>query len=270
MIRCLAYGWRSQIDGLPRIGQWPESVSKSIYRLTIAWLHFVQPVARAWGRLRGRLWPPDTAPDVSAGRLVPTLRRAGLIATMATARLAAHVSKPRAFWSEIWVDRAQFLSRLAERLRTGGVGRSVAVDDGWQQDRDIAVAVGRWGWLTVQTLIEEHASGRCLLRVGQRLRLTPIGAATLLLAGMIALGPLVAGVGVLGPIALVLGLVLLMRRFRQLLRVENALLQEIERLAAEFHLAPIVVDEADAFTAKAPLDRPLDADVTLEEQGIGT
>jgi GT2 family glycosyltransferase len=267
VIRCLAYGWKSQVDGLPRIGQWPEGLSKSIYRLTIAWLHFVQPTARAWGRLRGRLWPPDAAPDVSAGRLVPTLRRAGLIATMATARLATHVYKPRTFWSELWVDRAQFLSRLAERLRTGGVGRSVAVDDGWQQDRDIAVAVGRWGWLTVQTLIEEHASGKCLLRVGQRLRLTPIGAATVFLATILALVPLAVRVGVVGPIALVIGLALLVRRFRQLLRVENALLQEIERLATEFHLEPIV--EADGSAPTDPRSQPLDADVaTLEEQGI--
>ena len=34
---------------------------------------------------------------------------------------------------------------------------------------------GRWGWLHVRTLIEEHAQGRCLFRVQTRLRLSLIG-----------------------------------------------------------------------------------------------
>ena len=51
----------------------------------------------------------------------------------------------------------------------------VEVDDGWRLDRDFSVAVGRWGWLHVQALVEEHAQGKCLLRVRSRLRVSGRG-----------------------------------------------------------------------------------------------
>jgi hypothetical protein len=44
------------------------------------------------------------------------------------------------------------------------------VDEGWRADRDLSLAVGRWGWLHVQTVVEEHQHGACLLRVRRRLR----------------------------------------------------------------------------------------------------
>jgi hypothetical protein len=272
LIKCIAYGWRSQIDGLPRIGGWPASASAAIYRLTIAWLHFVQPMARAWGNLRGNLWPPDAGENVPVSRLIVSRRRTSVRAVVATARLAVNAYTPRAFWGEVWVDRAQFLSRLAVRLRTGGVGRSVGLDDGWQQDRDITLAVGRWGWLTVQTLIEEHASGKVLLRVGERVRLTPIGGATALLAAMVAVAPLLMPVGILGLVALAIVLVLGARRFGQLVRVENALQQEIERVAGEFRLLPVLARKDGAYASQAPANQqPIDAKVAaLGEQGIGT
>ena len=37
--------------------------------------------------------------------------------------------------------------------------------------------MGKWGWLDVRSLIEEHGGARCLLRVGLRLRLTMLGVA---------------------------------------------------------------------------------------------
>jgi predicted lipid-binding transport protein (Tim44 family) len=46
----------------------------------------------------------------------------------------------------------------------------VEVDEGWRLDQDLGVAVGRWGWLRVLTLMEEHKGGACLLRVRARLR----------------------------------------------------------------------------------------------------
>jgi hypothetical protein len=46
----------------------------------------------------------------------------------------------------------------------------VDIDDGWHTDRDLSMAVGRWGWLHVRALVEEHAEGRCLCRVAARLQ----------------------------------------------------------------------------------------------------
>ena len=80
------------------------------------------------------------------------------------------------FWSEQWVDRADLLTRITRRLETASVGRAIDAHDTWQQERDLAVATGRWGWLDLRTLLEEHGQGRCLFRVTARHRLTPFGA----------------------------------------------------------------------------------------------
>ena len=34
--------------------------------------------------------------------------------------------------------------------------RYVDVDDGWHHERDVSVALGRWGWLDLRAFIEEH------------------------------------------------------------------------------------------------------------------
>jgi hypothetical protein len=51
----------------------------------------------------------------------------------------------------------------------------VDVDEGWRQDRDLSLAVGRWGWLHLKTLMEEHEHGACMFRVRARLRPSLVG-----------------------------------------------------------------------------------------------
>ncbi len=51
---------------------------------------------------------------------------------------------------------ATFLTALASSLRAARPARRVHVDEGWHADRDLSMAVGRWGWLHVRTLVEEH------------------------------------------------------------------------------------------------------------------
>jgi hypothetical protein len=53
--------------------------------------------------------------------------------------------------------------------------RAVKVDDGWQLGRDISVQTGRWTWLDLRVLIEDHGSGKGLARVSTRVRLAPYG-----------------------------------------------------------------------------------------------
>jgi hypothetical protein len=66
-----------------------------------------------------------------------------------------------------------------------GTFRPVEVDDGWHADRDIRAGVAGVGALDVRVLIEEHAKGRCLARIGTRLRpaimrgLAPVGVTAL-------------------------------------------------------------------------------------------
>ena len=66
---------------------------------------------------------------------------------------------------------------------------TIEIDDGWSDDRDVSVFIGRWAWLDIRALVEEHASGKSLLRVSTHLRPTSFGVVSALgLALMLLLG----------------------------------------------------------------------------------
>jgi hypothetical protein len=157
-------------------------MSRVVYKATIAWLHVVQPLARMRGRLKG-MWslPQIVAPSDGSAQLwqasVPSLGDA-----RQSVRLMAGLVDQRAFWSESWFAHTSMLSELAAVLRASRPTQVVELDDGWHADRDLSLAVGHWGWLDLRVLVEEHAEGRCLVRVGTRFRFRPAG-----LAGGLAL-----------------------------------------------------------------------------------
>ena len=108
---------------------------------------------------------------------------------LASARLLIGGAPQERFWSETWISSDALLTELTGLLRASRPARAVQVDDGFRADRDLSVSVGKWGWLDVRSLIEEHGGARCLLRVGLRLRLTMLGVAlalSLLLALLLA------------------------------------------------------------------------------------
>ncbi|MBI4262883.1 MAG: hypothetical protein HY657_00775 [Acidobacteria bacterium] len=87
----------------------------------------------------------------------------------------AGLVRERSYWSEAWVAHTELLTRFATTLRASRAHPIVEVDDGWHAGRDVSVAVGRWGWLHVRMLIEEHDRGRCLVRTAAHLRLSAAG-----------------------------------------------------------------------------------------------
>ena len=108
---------------------------------------------------------------------------------LASARLLIGGAPQERFWSETWISSDALLTELTGLLRASRPARAVQVDDGFRADRDLSVSVGKWGWLDVRSLIEEHGGARCLLRVGLRLRPTMLGVAlalSLLLALLLA------------------------------------------------------------------------------------
>ncbi len=229
--KCVGYGRRTELRGLPCIGPWGRRASRAIYRATIAWLHLVQPVARGWGRLRGRLWPPEVAARRRGER--PSVRVDWLRDGMRVLRLMGRGRVGLRFWSEQWIDRADLLTGIARRLEATAVSRAIDAHDTWQQERDLAVATGRWGWLDLRTLMEEHGQGRCLFRVTARHRLTPFGATvgTTLACGVgisLLLGSM-AGVGVCAGA----GVVAAMRMGRQIAQVDAGIRAVIAHVAEE-------------------------------------
>jgi hypothetical protein len=73
------------------------------------------------------------------------------------------------------VSHARLLTELVGVLRAARPAGGVDVDEGWRPDRDLSLAVGRWGWLHVRTVLEEHEHGACLFRARTRLRPSFLG-----------------------------------------------------------------------------------------------
>ncbi|MBP7777612.1 MAG: glycosyltransferase [Acidobacteria bacterium] len=170
LVRCTTFAWRSDLSAAPPVPNASATRSRWQYRALIAWLHVLQPLARLFGRLRGLASPPDVG-DSPHTTGVPWRPPPPSLATIvASARLQVGGSAEWALWSEAWMAPATFLTALASSLRAARPARRVHVDDGWHADRDLSMAVGRWGWLRIRTLVEEHDRGRCLCRVGARLQ----------------------------------------------------------------------------------------------------
>ena len=174
------YALRSDVDSL--------SGSKLWYRATVAYLHFIQPLARLRGRIRGLLSPPALAtpssqPQTSRGPK-PSLAEAW----RALLLVSGNVTEDR-FWSETWTSADRVLSQLTDWLRRSRAVRSIEIDEGWSDDRDVSVFVGRWAWLDVRAMVEEHGGGKSLVRISTHLRPTTFGIVAALGIG----GALLAG-----------------------------------------------------------------------------
>ena len=186
----LAYAWRSDVDSLQGNHFW--------YRAVVAYLHFLQPFARLRGQIRGILSPPEVSqpvgkPQTSRGPR-PSLREAW----RALLLICGSVSEER-YWSESWTTTDRVLTQMTDWLRRSRSVTTIEVDEGWSHDRDVSVLVGRWAWLDVRALVEEHSSGKALLRLSTYLRPTSFGIASALLLATALLGAALTGVALRWP-----------------------------------------------------------------------
>ena len=162
----VSYAWRSDVGSLPGSALW--------YRTVVGYLHFIQPFARVRGIIRGILSPPEVMEPVGPRQTsrgpTPTRRESA----RALLLLSGGVIENQ-YWSESWTNTERVLTQFTEWLRKSRAVRVIEIDQGWSLDRDISVLVGRWAWLDVRGLVEEHAAGRALLRTNVSLRPTSAG-----------------------------------------------------------------------------------------------
>lgn len=237
IFRCLVYGWRTDVNVLPQIGG-SQRLSALRYRLMIAWLHLVQPIARAWGRFLGHLWSPVVA-DRREGLVSPIRGVAYRLSWPNVMPLLIRRLTVDDFWSERWVDRVLLLNEMARRLQSHSATRSVHAHDPWQLDRDVSVSTGLLGWVDLRTLLEEHDGGRSLFRVATRHRLTPWGVFALIGFGiggslLLTTGQVVTFFAWCGVSAVVLGSI-----WRRAVRVHAGIRAVVEQVATEYGLSPI-------------------------------
>ena len=260
--KCVGYGWRTDVRGLPAIGPFRARASRVLYRTTIACLHLMQPIARGWGRLRGKLWPPD----IGARRAATGTRGRGAVERLETGRairLMCRGQDRMELWSERWVDRADLLTRITRGLETRAVGRAIDAHDTWQQERDLAVATGRWGWLDLRTLLEEHEEGRCLFRIGARHRLAPFGTMVGMLTGAGLAASLLLGAGWTAAFFLASGVAAAASMCRRIARVDAGVRAVVEEVAGQCGMLvmrgaerPARVPEAGAESTRPFIRRP--------------
>ncbi len=174
--RCVQFARRSDLSGLPPLGGRSLAASRRRYRGLIAWLHFIQPIARLYGRLRGMWSPPAPAASEHVSRMPWKAPLPSLHDVATSARLLVGGQAERTFWSDAWIETRGVLTELSGELRASRPAPLVETDDGWRPDRDLSLDLDGWGRLDVRSLIEEHAQGRCLWRIGTRLRLSFEGA----------------------------------------------------------------------------------------------
>lgn len=175
LVKCFRYAGRSDLSGLGPIDGLPMAQSRARYRRTIAWLHFIQPIARLRGLVRGLMNPPsDVPPETSPSPQRSLVRSAS--AGFAALRMAGGERLLSRYWGESWTAIDSVLHGIVKELRATRAVKAIAVDDGWQHDRDLSVGLGPWARLDLRALVEEHAQGRVLLRVATQLRLTGVGA----------------------------------------------------------------------------------------------
>ena len=154
-IKCLGCAFANDERSLPQIRGLGAPLSRFVVGVTIAWLHFLQPLARQIGALRGWLAPADhtakhPAPAMPAHRWLPSASDFvhGL-------RVCCGVRIEERFWGHAWTTGEAVLTCVVNRLRGQRPTRYIAVDDGWQLDRDVSVPVGTWAWMDLRALVED-------------------------------------------------------------------------------------------------------------------
>jgi GT2 family glycosyltransferase len=180
----IAYSLRSEVDSLTGSTLW--------YRATVAYLHFLQPFARMAGLVRGILSPPEVAlptaePQTSRGPR-PSLGEAWRALLLGIGGVAED-----RFWSEEWTSNERVLCDLVDWLRKSRAVGRIVIDEGWSLDRDVSILVGRWSWLDVRALVEEHGGGKSLLRISTHLRPTSFGVLSSIALAAALLGGAMAG-----------------------------------------------------------------------------
>jgi GT2 family glycosyltransferase len=194
--KCFGYAFKTDIEALPGVRRAP--LRRLFYRTVLAGLHFVQPLARTYGRVRGYLVPPKTCRStVRQATGIPTggQVRPPVGGDLRSLRLLTGASIQTSFWSERWISVESFLAKLTDWLRLSRAVDMIELDDGWRSDRDLRVTIGQLVSFDLRAVVEHHGGGKCLLRIATRARPTRLGG---LLAGAVAM---VGGIAALGALA---------------------------------------------------------------------
>ena len=147
----VAYALRSDVDSLPGSRLWYRAIGR------VSALH---PADRAAARAHPRhavaagSGAAAGEPQTSRGPR-PSLKEAW----RALLLISGSVTEDR-YWSENWTSADRVLAKVTDWLRRSRAVRTIEIDEGWSDDRDVSVFVGRWAWLDIRALVEDHGGGK--------------------------------------------------------------------------------------------------------------
>jgi glycosyltransferase involved in cell wall biosynthesis len=141
---CLAAAWQADL---------PKNKKKWWSRPLVAWLYFLQPIARGWARYQGRLGLQQTPP--AARERLEALRQRD------TGESLDHLY----YWGDGQIDRIDWVNGIV--LRLDQQGWPSKTDAGWSE-HDVELFGNRWSRLQLTTATEAYGGGKRLFRVRLR------------------------------------------------------------------------------------------------------
>ncbi len=203
LVKCALYGRHSDVSRLPLDRLAPSRHQRarvSPRHRMAAFRAAVRPaVGKGAGPHQAAQDPPPSA-RASALACRPVWgRRRSAMRFGCCCRMPVETS----YWSQQWIDVADFLRSTANRLRQQRAVRQIELDSGWWQDRDLTITNRTWFRLNVRALVEDHGGGNCLHRVAVRSRLTAAAALPLLVAAAAAFALRYAGLSWVASTAIV-------------------------------------------------------------------
>ena len=156
---CIQCATRAKLDDLVATGG-PSTASRRLrWRAMIAWLHFLEPLARDWGRLKGGLTPWRSA--------LPEARRMPR-ASRWWQRLQPFRRRLRwVYPGSMALEKYAFLDCLTRKLVA--LGCAVGWNSDWQ-DWDLKVRRGALGEAKLQMVVEHHGGRNRLARISVVIR----------------------------------------------------------------------------------------------------
>jgi GT2 family glycosyltransferase len=174
-----------------RLTDVPVKHHRQLGKLLVGALHYIQPLARGWARVK-RVWQQQPR----ATRWTGLLRRLPWGSWKRRAILS--------YWTEEGIEKDVILQSLIQHLREGGY--PTLTDSGWKP-WDLAIDEHLWSRIPIEVVVENHGASKRLARFRISWHLAPVAKAILwtcgglLILGMLEFKPWLVAVTGIGTLA---------------------------------------------------------------------
>jgi hypothetical protein len=146
----------------------PVTHHRRLSKLLVGALHYIQPLARGWARVK-RVWQQQPR----------TTRWSGLLPRLPWGPWRWRVIL--SYWTESGIEKDSILQSLIQQLREGGY--PTLLDSGWKP-WDLAIHEHLWSRIPIEVVVENHGEAKRLARFRISWHLSPVAKAILWTCGV--------------------------------------------------------------------------------------